>query len=367
MKIDGKLQATEEDKQPNVNIKPFGSCSLKNGNACVPAPTVWKDTSVFEIDGKKELLDSSTCQCSVGGKISVIKSAQHFVEEGGESIYMEHGGMEERNEDTEGTQTKNDEKQKVEKYVNPDIAKFEAALAKAKKDLAITKQKYVDYYKKIGKIPNKPTSGDIEKALSPENKNELNRIQGSITTNNQLLSEAKIIQNQWNKLDTDIEDVVDEYNKLEGLKGKNRLDPNLLKALMFSETEMGAGKDYKALVKSVPTSNPNARYQLNLGRVTDGNMYNAVKKEFNISVDWRTNYIDNGNINDVKLAAGALFLKKKVGVSSKNNNAWFNAVKAYKGNSEEGERKANKVWKLFTTGIIAKMKCTFLKNEMYMF
>jgi hypothetical protein len=81
MKIDGKLQATEEDKQPNVNIKPFGSCSLKNGNACVPAPTVWKDTSVFEIDGKKELLDSSSCQCAIGGKITIVKSSQDFVTE----------------------------------------------------------------------------------------------------------------------------------------------------------------------------------------------------------------------------------------------------------------------------------------------
>lgn len=81
MKIEGKLQATEEDKKPNVNIMPFGSCSVKNGNACVPAPTVWQDTSVFEIDGKKELLDSSTCQCSTGGKISIVKASQDFVSE----------------------------------------------------------------------------------------------------------------------------------------------------------------------------------------------------------------------------------------------------------------------------------------------
>ncbi|WP_296142947.1 DUF4280 domain-containing protein [uncultured Flavobacterium sp.] len=81
MQIDGKLQATEEDKQPNVNIKPFGNCSLKNNNACIPAPVKWQDVSVFEIDGKKELLDSSNCQCSMGGKISVVKSAQSFVAE----------------------------------------------------------------------------------------------------------------------------------------------------------------------------------------------------------------------------------------------------------------------------------------------
>lgn len=85
MKIEGKLQATEEDKQPNSNIKPFGQCKLKPTTGgflpCIPAPIKWQDTSVFEIDGKKELLDNSTCQCSVGGKISIVKSAQNFVKE----------------------------------------------------------------------------------------------------------------------------------------------------------------------------------------------------------------------------------------------------------------------------------------------
>lgn len=81
MQIDGKLQATEDDKQPNVNIKPFGNCSLKNNNACVPVVVKWQDVSVFEIDGKKELLDSSNCQCIVGGKITIVKSVQDFVSE----------------------------------------------------------------------------------------------------------------------------------------------------------------------------------------------------------------------------------------------------------------------------------------------
>lgn len=80
MSIGGKLQATEEDKQPNSNIKPFGTCSILR-SSCMPSPVKWQNTSVFEIDGKKELLDSSTCQCSVGGKISIVKSAQNFVKE----------------------------------------------------------------------------------------------------------------------------------------------------------------------------------------------------------------------------------------------------------------------------------------------
>lgn len=80
MKIDEKLQATEADKQPNVNIKPFGRCNITK-KSCSPAPVEWRTNSVFEIDGKKELLDNSSCQCSVGGKISVIKTSQNFVEE----------------------------------------------------------------------------------------------------------------------------------------------------------------------------------------------------------------------------------------------------------------------------------------------
>ncbi|SMO67609.1 protein of unknown function [Chryseobacterium rhizoplanae] len=80
MSIEGKLQATEEDKQPNTNIKPFGFCSVLR-SSCSPSPIKWDNTSDFEIEGKKELLDCSTCQCSVGGKISVVKSAQNFVEE----------------------------------------------------------------------------------------------------------------------------------------------------------------------------------------------------------------------------------------------------------------------------------------------
>ncbi|CAA7386514.1 DUF4280 domain-containing protein [Chryseobacterium fistulae] len=80
MSIDGKLQATEDDKQPNVNIKPFGVCSILR-SSCTPSPVKWNNASDFEIEGKKELLDICTCRCSVGGKISVVKSVQNFVEE----------------------------------------------------------------------------------------------------------------------------------------------------------------------------------------------------------------------------------------------------------------------------------------------
>ena len=83
--FEDKFIATENDAKPNENIMPFGQCKLKMYSGglfpCVPAPTKWQDVSVFDIDNKKELLDTSTCPCSVGGKISVIKSAQSFVSE----------------------------------------------------------------------------------------------------------------------------------------------------------------------------------------------------------------------------------------------------------------------------------------------
>lgn len=52
MKIEGKLKATEEDKQPNTNIKPFGVCSILR-SSCSPSSVKWENTSDFEIEGKK--------------------------------------------------------------------------------------------------------------------------------------------------------------------------------------------------------------------------------------------------------------------------------------------------------------------------
>ncbi|WP_117585882.1 PAAR-like protein [Chryseobacterium luteum] len=62
------------------NIKPFGVCSVLR-SSCTLLPVKWENTSDFEIEGKKELLDGLTCQCSAGGQISVIQSAQNFVTE----------------------------------------------------------------------------------------------------------------------------------------------------------------------------------------------------------------------------------------------------------------------------------------------
>ena len=248
-----------------------------------------------------------------------------------------------------------DQKQKVKAYTNPDINIHQKALIKAQTQYSTTRGKFFNYYKKTGKLTDASTEADFQNALSSDNKAELNRLQTTIQNTTGLLKEARSVEAQWNKLDGEIENVTDAFNKQRGLTGNQRLDPNLVKALMFSETEIGAGADYQALMVSIPKNYPQAVYQLNLGRVTDGAAYNAAVKEFSIPVNWQTNYLAKGNKNDVMLAAGALIQKldyTKVIKSSnfKSGMPWFNAVVAFKGVSAEGARKAEKVWKLYTTG-----------------
>ena len=84
--IEGKAMATEEDKQANVNIMPFGLLKPTTGGylPCVPVPTKWEQTAVKDtINDLKILTEKSTCQCAVGGKISVTHKGhneQHEIE-----------------------------------------------------------------------------------------------------------------------------------------------------------------------------------------------------------------------------------------------------------------------------------------------
>ncbi|WP_294245405.1 DUF4280 domain-containing protein [uncultured Chryseobacterium sp.] len=69
-KAENKLIATEMDRQPDVNIPAFGSCSITQKD-CRPAPSSWINTAVKDtVNGNKILTDASTCACSLGGKIS---------------------------------------------------------------------------------------------------------------------------------------------------------------------------------------------------------------------------------------------------------------------------------------------------------
>lgn len=70
-KAEDKLVATEQDKQPETNIPSFGVCAITKSK-CTPAIIKWDNTTEKDtINNYKILTEESTCNCSVGGKISV--------------------------------------------------------------------------------------------------------------------------------------------------------------------------------------------------------------------------------------------------------------------------------------------------------
>jgi len=74
-RIRGQFQAHEFDKIPLINIKPFGVCAITHG-PCMPAPVLWTGVHQGALRlgplHAHPLLESSTCQCGIGGKISII-------------------------------------------------------------------------------------------------------------------------------------------------------------------------------------------------------------------------------------------------------------------------------------------------------
>jgi RHS repeat-associated protein len=65
--------ANELDKAPMVNIMPFGTCAMKYGSPCIPAPIAWNNVmdEGLTVLGARPLIDTSKCQCSLGGQISI--------------------------------------------------------------------------------------------------------------------------------------------------------------------------------------------------------------------------------------------------------------------------------------------------------
>ncbi|MGM5629916.1 DUF4280 domain-containing protein [Apibacter raozihei] len=74
--IENKAIATEQDKESQTHIKPFGLCKLKPVPGgflpCKAAPISWQQTTTKdELNGYKVLLDTSVCPCATGGIIKV--------------------------------------------------------------------------------------------------------------------------------------------------------------------------------------------------------------------------------------------------------------------------------------------------------
>ena len=79
--IQGKLAATTADNVPMVNIRPFGTCTMKPTMGgflpCIPAPTMWSGfVDSVRVGRGFPLLNTSTIQCAIGGMISFQNSGQ---------------------------------------------------------------------------------------------------------------------------------------------------------------------------------------------------------------------------------------------------------------------------------------------------
>ncbi|WP_322545176.1 PAAR-like protein [Elizabethkingia miricola] len=76
-KVANQFVATENDKVSETNIPNFGICSITKIK-CIPAPIEWESMSInSNICDLKILTDKSTCQCSLGGKISVVNKGHN--------------------------------------------------------------------------------------------------------------------------------------------------------------------------------------------------------------------------------------------------------------------------------------------------
>jgi hypothetical protein len=78
VQIDKRKAATVEDKNPVVNVPPFGACQVLGG-PCVPvfpAPWVPGSTSVVRIGMKVALLPTDMLLCSVAGQVRVVDPGQ---------------------------------------------------------------------------------------------------------------------------------------------------------------------------------------------------------------------------------------------------------------------------------------------------
>lgn len=82
----GNPAANIMDAKPMVNIKPFGTCNILTAAAfgvttpCVPATVAWAPGSpTVLIDKMPALNNTSTCQCTVGGVITITFAGQATV------------------------------------------------------------------------------------------------------------------------------------------------------------------------------------------------------------------------------------------------------------------------------------------------
>jgi hypothetical protein len=72
--IYGDSVATEADIVPNVNVMPFGGCSITYG-PCQPKPLYWdKCREKVKVNGKKLVIGEAKLLCAQGGQAEIFYS-----------------------------------------------------------------------------------------------------------------------------------------------------------------------------------------------------------------------------------------------------------------------------------------------------
>jgi hypothetical protein len=93
---------------------------------------------------------------------------------------------------------------------------------------------------------------------------EIARLQGLQQHREQLLNRKLIQEMMMNQFDSNIRHWVDFYNRQFGFSGTDALDPNLVKSLLFQESEMGTSGAHL----DIPPTHP-VRTRFNIGQVID--------------------------------------------------------------------------------------------------
>ncbi len=94
---------------------------------------------------------------------------------------------------------------------------------------------------------------------------ERTRMEGLLATRRGLLNRKLIQETMFNRFDGTIKSEVDNANKAHGLTGKAALDPNLVKAMFFEESQLGtSGRN----LELPPVTHP-VRTRFNLAQVID--------------------------------------------------------------------------------------------------
>jgi hypothetical protein len=93
---------------------------------------------------------------------------------------------------------------------------------------------------------------------------EVTRLEGLQTKRLKLLNRRLIQASMLNRFDASIKKWVDHYNTKFGFTGKKALDPDLMKAMIFEETQMGTSGQHL----EVPPSHP-VKTRFNVGQMID--------------------------------------------------------------------------------------------------